>query len=140
MAPSPLLSAFAAAGRGGMLLRLARWMRKCLALPVTSTSRRPGSGTADRLKRISATTMSTTNMMRTVQPIRDRNSALVPSLGGENGITFDVYPIGGLSRNVTVQAVFLVVGCNLLVGCIRFEKCPSPSVTPQWVIGIAVFF
>src|SRR5579884_84420 len=36
---------------------------------------------------------------------------------------------------MTAQAVLFEAGCDLLVGCIGFEKCPSPSITPQRVIG-----
>jgi len=36
---------------------------------------------------------------------------------------------------MTAQAVLFEAGCDLLVGRISFEKCPSPSITPQRVIG-----
>ena len=36
---------------------------------------------------------------------------------------------------MTAEAVLFEAGCNLLVGRIGFEKCPSPSITPQRVIG-----
>jgi hypothetical protein len=45
-----------------------------------------------------------------------------------------VYPVGGLTWNMTAQAVLFEAGCDLLIGRIGFEKCPSPSITPQRVI------
>ena len=36
---------------------------------------------------------------------------------------------------MTAQALLFVAGCDLLIGRIGFEKCPSPSITPQRVIG-----
>ena len=35
---------------------------------------------------------------------------------------------------MTAEAILFEVGCDLLIGRIGFEKCPSPSVTPQRVI------
>src|SRR4051812_30624735 len=35
---------------------------------------------------------------------------------------------------MTAEAILFVVGCDLLIGCIGFEKCPAPSFTPQRVI------
>src|SRR5581483_8906419 len=35
---------------------------------------------------------------------------------------------------MTAQAVLFVAGCDLLVGRIGLEKCPTPSITPQRVI------
>src|SRR5215467_5911101 len=58
----------------------------------------------------------------------------------EDRVALHVYPIVGLSRNVTSQAVFLVVSRDLLIGCVCFEKRPSPSIAPEWVIGIPIFF
>ena len=36
---------------------------------------------------------------------------------------------------MTAEAVLFEAGCDLLIGRIGFEKCPSPSITPQRVIG-----
>jgi hypothetical protein len=36
---------------------------------------------------------------------------------------------------MTAQAVLFEAGSDLLIGRIGFEKCPSPSITPQRVIG-----
>src|SRR6267143_3366593 len=38
---------------------------------------------------------------------------------------------------MTAQTVFFVVSCDLLIGCVGFEECPSPSITPQRIAGIA---
>ena len=40
---------------------------------------------------------------------------------------------------MTAEAVLFKAGCDLLIGRIGFEKCPSPSITPQRVIGEPVF-
>src|SRR5580658_2131838 len=39
---------------------------------------------------------------------------------------------------MTAQTVFLVVRCDLLIGCVGFEECPSPSIAPERVIGVPV--
>src|SRR5437762_7519841 len=36
---------------------------------------------------------------------------------------------------MTAQTVLFEAGSNLLIRRIGFEKCPSPSITPQRVIG-----
>src|SRR5437763_9292708 len=36
---------------------------------------------------------------------------------------------------MTAEAILFVVGCDLLIGRIGFEKGPAPSITPQRVIG-----
>ena len=36
---------------------------------------------------------------------------------------------------MTAQAVLFEAGRDLLIGRIGFENCPSPSITPQRVIG-----
>src|SRR6266576_4245464 len=36
---------------------------------------------------------------------------------------------------MTAEAILFEVGCDLLIGRIGFEKCPSPSISPQRVIG-----
>ena len=36
---------------------------------------------------------------------------------------------------MTAQAVLFEAGSDLLIGRVGFEKCPSPSITPQRVIG-----
>src|SRR6201997_2868391 len=41
---------------------------------------------------------------------------------------------------MTAQAVFFVVRCDLLIGGVGFEQCPSPSITPQRIAGIASLF
>src|SRR4029077_11823114 len=41
---------------------------------------------------------------------------------------------------MTTQAVFFEVSCDLLIGCVGFEECPSPSITPKWVVGKPIFF
>src|SRR5262249_33971807 len=56
------------------------------------------------------------------------------SLRLKNRITLHVYPVGRLSWDVTLNAVFFVVGRHLLIGCIGFEERPSPSIAPQRVI------
>jgi hypothetical protein len=40
---------------------------------------------------------------------------------------------------MTAEAVLFEAGCDLLIGRIGFEKCPSPSITPQRVIGEPIF-
>ena len=40
---------------------------------------------------------------------------------------------------MTAQAVLFEAGCDLLIGRVAFEKCPSPSITPQRVIGEPIF-
>src|SRR4051794_1639117 len=35
---------------------------------------------------------------------------------------------------MTAQAILFVVGCDLLIGRIGFEKCPAPSITPERII------
>src|ERR1700758_2107128 len=40
---------------------------------------------------------------------------------------------------MTAEAILFEVGCDLLIGRIGFEKCPSPSITPQRVIREPVF-
>src|SRR6266481_639399 len=62
------------------------------------------------------------------------------SLGGENWIPLHVDPIRRSCGDVAAQAVFLEVRCDLLVGRVGFEQRPSPSITPQRVVGIASFF
>src|SRR5262249_5900998 len=72
---------------------------------------------------------------------RFRNSASFTScclLCGENRITLDVNPVCRLGGDVTPHAVFLVIDRHLLVGRVGLEECPSPSITPQWVIGISI--
>src|SRR5260370_17284473 len=61
------------------------------------------------------------------------------SLGGENWIALHVDPIRRSCGDVAAQAVFLVVRCDLLVGRVRLEQRPSPSITPHRVPGIAPF-
>src|SRR3954466_4254462 len=36
---------------------------------------------------------------------------------------------------MTAEAVLFEAGCDLLIRRIGFEECPSPSITPQRVIG-----
>src|SRR5580700_7455629 len=55
----------------------------------------------------------------------------------ENRVTLYVHPVGGLRWNMTAQAVFFVVRCHLLIGGVGFEECPSPSISPQRIAGIA---
>src|SRR5258708_6392375 len=62
------------------------------------------------------------------------------SLGGQNWIALHVDPICRSCGDVAAQAVFLVVRCDLLVGRVGLEQRPSPSITPQRVVGIASFF
>src|SRR5215467_8488443 len=56
----------------------------------------------------------------------------------EDWVSLHVYPVGWLGRNMTTQAVFLVIRRDLLIRCIRFEKCPSPSITPQRSVGVPI--
>src|SRR5215472_15259011 len=56
----------------------------------------------------------------------------------ENRVALHVYPVGGLSGNMTTLAVLLVVSRDLLIGCVGLEKCPSPSITPERVVRKAV--
>src|SRR5215467_7316715 len=70
-----------------------------------------------------------------------RSSAYVTScwlLCGENRITLDVNPVCSLRGDVAPYAVFLVIDRHLLVGHVGLEECPSPSITPQGVIGISI--
>jgi len=46
--------------------------------------------------------------------------------------------VGRRGWDATTQAILFVVDRHLPIGCAGFEKCPSPSLTPQWVIGKAV--
>src|SRR5580658_6100347 len=39
---------------------------------------------------------------------------------------------------MTAQAVFFVVRCDLLIGGVGFEECPSPSISPERVIGVPI--
>ena len=39
---------------------------------------------------------------------------------------------------MTAEAVFLVIGCHLLVGCVCLEQSPTPPIAPQWVVRVAV--
>src|ERR1051326_6290806 len=58
----------------------------------------------------------------------------------EHGIALNVYPICHLCRDMTAEAVLLVVSSNLLVGCIRLVESPSPSIAPQRIAWVASFF
>src|SRR5262249_28808389 len=71
-----------------------------------------------------------------------RRSALVAHcllLRGENWITLHINPICSSRRNVAAQAIFLVVGCNLLVGSGGVVESPAPAIAPQWIARIAAF-
>src|SRR5215470_14414077 len=62
-------------------------------------------------------------------------SKLIPaahrcSLRGENRISLHVNPIGSPRGDVAPEAIFLVVGCNLLVGSVGFVQGPTPAVAP----------
>jgi hypothetical protein len=49
----------------------------------------------------------------------------------EKGKTLDINPIVCLCGQVAAQAIFFVVGCNLLVGSIGLEKAPNPNRRPK---------
>src|SRR5215471_5035521 len=36
------------------------------------------------------------------------------------------------------EAIFLVIGCHLLVGCVGLEQSPTPPIAPQWAVRVAV--
>src|SRR5262249_16134640 len=57
----------------------------------------------------------------------------------EDWETLDVSPVRRLGRDVTAETIFLVISRYLLVRRVGFEKKPSPSITPQWIIWEAVF-
>lgn len=52
----------------------------------------------------------------------------------------DVDPIRRPRGNVASEAVFLIVGCHLLIGRIGLEQCPSPTVTLERTVGVPTFF
>src|SRR5262249_29882999 len=39
---------------------------------------------------------------------------------------------------MTAEAILLVIGCHLLVGCVGLEQSPTPPITPQWVVRVSV--
>src|SRR6516165_11899758 len=39
---------------------------------------------------------------------------------------------------MTAEAIFLVTGCHLLVGCVGLEQSPTPPIAPQWVVRVSV--
>src|SRR5262249_27055686 len=49
-------------------------------------------------------------------------------------------PICSSRGNVAPQAIFLVVGSNLLIGSVGFVQGPTPAFAPQWIARIAAFF
>src|SRR5262249_16416524 len=58
----------------------------------------------------------------------------------EDRVTLDVNPVGCLRRDVAAKAVFFKVSCDLVIGGVGLEKCPSPSIPPQRIAGMASFF
>src|ERR1700752_3037155 len=87
------------------------------------------------------TTSKTFRILRSpLKRFRDPLSSQCFSLRGENRITLDIDPVRAPGWDVASQAVFLVIGCNLLVGGVGFEQSPAPAITPQWIVGITSFF
>src|SRR5262249_49873652 len=58
----------------------------------------------------------------------------------EDRVTLHVHPVARLSRNMAPKTIFFVIGGDLLIGRIRVEERPSPSIAPKWVVGVPILF
>src|SRR5262245_23035104 len=57
----------------------------------------------------------------------------------QHWIALHVDPVCFLRRNVAAKTVLFVVSCNLLIRRVPIEECPTSSISPHRIAGVATF-